>query len=120
MSAIGGGKRWGLTRTDWLLRKNLHMPYTFQVKAQSIDISECSFDEFVDFLFDREDSPATAKRNPWYCNIEVAYTPDLICGDYVRLFRQPHFLLEKFSKQQLEEGFWAIPVGISIVRSLGS
>ena len=85
------------------------MPYTFRMRTQSIDISQYSFDEFVSFLFDRDVPPKTAKRDPWYWHTEVTYTPDLICSYYVTLFRQPHFLLERFSKQQLEQAFWAIP-----------
>jgi hypothetical protein len=87
------------------------IPYTFQMKTQSIDISRYSFDEFVTFLFDRDWPPTTvAKFDPWYYHTEVVYPPDLICGYYVRLFQQPQFLLERFSKLQLEEGFWAIQV----------
>jgi len=31
-----------------------------------------------------------------------------LCAYYVRLFRQPEFLLSRFTKDQLEQGFWAI------------
>ena len=30
------------------------------------------------------------------------------CGYYLPLFQQPEFLLERFSKGQIEAGFWAI------------
>ena len=83
--------------------------YTSRMDRQSIDISRYSFDEFVTFLFDRDVPPKTAKRDPWYWHTEVTYTPDLICGYYVRLFRQPHFLVQRFSNPQLEQAFWAIP-----------
>lgn len=79
-------------------------------ETQSVDITKYSFDEFVSFLFDRDWPPTTAKFDPWYWHTEVTYTPDLICSYYVRLFQQPQFLLERFSKTQLEEGFWAIQV----------
>jgi hypothetical protein len=79
-------------------------------KTQSVDISQFSFDEFVSFLFDRDWPPTTARFDPWYWHTEVTYAPDLICSYYVRLFRQPHFLLERFSKPQLEQAFWAIQV----------
>jgi hypothetical protein len=81
------------------------------METQSVDISRYSFDEFVSFLFDRDWPPTTiVKFDPWYWHTEVAYTPDLICSYYMRLFQQPQFLLERFSKLQLEEGFWAIQV----------
>jgi hypothetical protein len=75
---------------------------------QFVDISEYSFDDFVRFLFDRDVPPTTEKRNPWYWDTEAAYTPDLILSYYVKLFRQPQFLRDRFSKPQLEQGFWAI------------
>ncbi len=72
------------------------------------DITHCSFEEFVTFLFARSVPSTAVKHDPWYWNVEVAYDPDLVCKYYVRLFRDPAFLLERFSKAQLEQGFWAI------------
>jgi hypothetical protein len=54
--------------------------------------------------------PKKTKYNPWYWNTEVTFDPQRVCDYYVRLFRQPGFLLERFSKGQLEQGFWAIQV----------
>ena len=31
-----------------------------------------------------------------------------MCAYYVQLFHRPEFLVSRFTKQQLEEGFWAI------------
>ena len=39
---------------------------------------------------------------------DVVFAPQQICAYYVRLFRKPEFLLERFSKSQLDQGFWAI------------
>lgn len=80
-----------------------------------VDISYYSFDEFVSFLFARDVQPlaeqADAKKmDPWYWHVEVTFDAQRICEYYVRLFRQPAFLLERFSKAQLEEGFWGIQV----------
>jgi hypothetical protein len=74
----------------------------------SVDISQFSFDDFISFLFGREVLLVGEKQEPWYWKTEVTYAPQQVCGYYVRLFRQPEFLLERFSKTQLEEGFWAI------------
>jgi hypothetical protein len=74
-----------------------------------IDISQCSFDEFITFLFDRDVPAKTQKWNPWYWKVEVTFDPRSVCTFYVRLFRQPGFLMKRFSKAQLEQGFWAIP-----------
>jgi hypothetical protein len=72
------------------------------------DISEYSFDEFVAFVFAHEPSADWRKQKPWFFSLEVTYDPQKICAYYVKLFRQPSFLLERFSKAQLDEGFWAI------------
>jgi hypothetical protein len=77
----------------------------------STDISKLSFDEFIAFLFDREVPPDTDKRDPWYWHTEVMFDPEKVCVHYVRLFRKPTFLLERFSKKQLEQGFWGIQSG---------
>src|SRR5882762_687773 len=75
-----------------------------------IDISQYTFHQFVSFLFDKEVAVGpSGKQNPWYWRTEVAHNPLLTCKHYVRLFLQPTFLLDKFSKAQLEQGFWAIP-----------
>lgn len=83
------------------------------------DLRECSFEEFVVFLFDRpvpskDDSfPALAKRGetdkwrPWYYDAAVNFDPLLLCRYYSQLFREPQFLLIRFSKAQLDQGFWA-------------
>lgn len=73
-----------------------------------IDLTGISFDDFVSFLFDRGDPPDSEHRDRWYYHVEVAFDPETICGYYVQLFREPEFLLKRFTKSQLEEGFWAI------------
>ncbi len=77
-----------------------------------VDISDYSFDDFVAFLFAREvqslGDQSNKKWRPWYRDMEVTFDAKITCEYYVRLFRQPAFLLERFSKAQLEEAFWAI------------
>ena len=77
-------------------------------QATYTDISEFSFEEFVDFLFDRDIPPETEKWNPWYWHAEIMFDPQRVCSYYTKLFRQPRFLLTRFSKTQLDEGFWGI------------
>ena len=76
-----------------------------------IDLTRYSFDQFVAFLFAREvpdAEPEAGKQEPWYWKAEVIFIPERICKYYTQLFQQPEFLVERFSKRQLEEGFWAI------------
>lgn len=76
--------------------------------APQIDLGGYSFDEFVSFLFDRAIPAEAEKADPWYWHLELKFDVEKICAYYVRLFQQPEFLLTRFTKPQLEEGFWAI------------
>lgn len=80
-------------------------------ERKEFDVSEYTFDEFVSFIFDHEPSSDWNKQPPWYFSLEVIYDPQKVCAHYTQLFRQPSSLLERFSKAQLEEGFWAIHGG---------
>ena len=72
-----------------------------------IDITNYSFDEFVSFVFSHDVAPE--HETQWYWKMpDVVFAPQQICAYYMRLFREPEFLLEQFSRPQLEEGFWAI------------
>ena len=73
-----------------------------------VDLTSFTFDEFVSFLFDHDVPPESEKYDPWYFHVEVEFDFKKICAYYVQLFRQPEFLLSRFTKPQLEEGFWAI------------
>jgi hypothetical protein len=77
-------------------------------KPVSVDLSNCSFDEFVSFLFAREAPTDPEADDSWYYHVEVVFDPERICDHYVRLFTAPQFLLDQFSRDQLEQGFWAI------------
>src|ERR1035438_8754229 len=75
-----------------------------------------SFGEFVDFLFgdvprksfaDRRERGETEKKR-WVDDVEVTFDSQQICGYYIQLFRHATFLIDRFSKAQLEDGFWAV------------
>jgi hypothetical protein len=75
-----------------------------------VDLTNSSFDDFVAFLFDRDVSLESKGEDYWYWHVEVEFDARQIGAYYVQLFRQPEFLLTRFTKLQLEEGFWAIQV----------
>jgi hypothetical protein len=87
-----------------------------------MDIRGYSFDQFVDFIFDHEASEnstnGTRRKDPWYYNAEVQCSTETVIDFYMRLFEEPEFLFERFSREQLEQGFWVIP-GQSLECSLG-
>lgn len=71
------------------------------------ELTGVSFDEFVRFIF-AQPVPATEKSEPWYWHVLTTFEPDEIIDHYIKLFREPHFLLSQFMKAELEQGFWAI------------
>jgi hypothetical protein len=86
----------------------------------SLDMRGFSFEEFVDFLF-AHDAPTqeevharliqrdrTNQSSPWFYYSNLTFELEQACSYYILLFRQPQFLLDRFSKDQLEQGFWAI------------
>jgi hypothetical protein len=85
----------------------------------SVDINGYSFDEFVEFVFDRdvpsESEMPTPDEGPrrWYYCANPVFDLDRQCGHYVRLFSESTRLPRMFSKAQLEQGFSAILSGRS-------
>ena len=68
------------------------------------DLRNATFDEFVDFIFIREpDEPSLHLYHSDY-----DFDPTMFVGFYTRLFRDSGFLPERFTRKQLEEGFWTI------------
>jgi hypothetical protein len=80
------------------------------------DIRNADFDGFVAFLFEPSvpsgESFCEACNNRrwrrWDYDTKVTFNADRVCDHYIQLFREPGFLLERFSTAQLEQGFWAI------------
>jgi len=77
-------------------------------RTLEIDIRGFSFEEFVAYIFDRPVVDKRLKQDPWYWHEEVLFDPSTVCDNYFRLLRQPAFLLERFSRAQLDQAFWAI------------
>jgi hypothetical protein len=77
-------------------------------EIQKVDIRGFSFDEFVAFIFDRDVSTELTGKDHWYWHVEVQFDAARIAGYYQQLFEKPEFLLERFSRPLLEEGFWAV------------
>ena len=78
------------------------------------DILLASFEEFVGFLFSHDIAMSESTReigDPWYWHADVEYDAVAVAEYYIRLFSDPKFLLSGFSKEQLEQGFWAILCG---------
>jgi hypothetical protein len=82
------------------------------MKRDHYDISRFSFDEFVEFLFEHEVVPFPgndkAQPKPWHWHTHVMFDVHAVITFYVRLFEQPAFLLTRYTKAQVEQGFWVI------------
>jgi len=75
------------------------------------DLKPYTFSQFVDFLFAPVAQSESVSRNDrWYFNTKVCFDPHRICGYYVQLFRNSAFLLDHYSRGQLEQGFSAMTV----------
>jgi len=74
------------------------------------DLTGVSFNEYVAFIFDKP-VPQAHETEKWYWNVDVVFSSDEIASHYIQLFTEPVFLLSRFLKPQLEEGFWAIQSG---------
>ena len=72
------------------------------------DLTNISFDEFVSLIFDRDTPPEAGKLDASFYDVGVEFDAKKMCAYYVRLFQEPEFLVSRFTKPQLEEGFWAI------------
>lgn len=86
------------------------------------DIRGYSFDEFIDFIFNHEVNERLTNgerpKDPWYYMSEVECSPETVIEYYIRLFKEPEFLFSRFSREQLEQGFWLVP-GESLECSIG-
>lgn len=88
------------------------------------DLSNASFEEFLDFLFDhpvaaqhREESwwkeiGKDVSYDPaWFDNLgrhpsaRVRHDPNLTAEFYIRLFEDPRILLDRYSRSQIAQGF---------------
>jgi hypothetical protein len=74
-------------------------------QPESRDLTNISFDGFVSLIFDPAEQ---IKPDGPLSFAEVEIDAKGICGYYVQLFQNPEFLLSRFTKQELEAGFWEI------------
>jgi hypothetical protein len=75
-------------------------------KQMVLDLNKHSFAQWITFTFDH--SIAQAEEKAWYWQEEWEHEADhsLMLEYLIRLFRDPTFLLDTYSPEQLEQGFW--------------
>lgn len=69
------------------------------------DLRTCSYDEFLDFVFEH---PVSIHR--WYDNsdLKVVYDANRNRELLIELFTNSKPLYERYTREQLEQGFWAL------------
>ncbi|PZM83985.1 MAG: hypothetical protein DKT66_04910 [Candidatus Melainabacteria bacterium] len=75
---------------------------------RTYDLRGCSYNEFLDFVFDHP-----VEKQPWYFGSKVQVVFDAVHNTdlLTELFSNARALLEKYSRDQLEHGFWALQSG---------
>ncbi|HIA52851.1 MAG TPA: hypothetical protein EYN91_12310 [Candidatus Melainabacteria bacterium] len=73
------------------------------------DLRTCSYDEFLNFVFDHP-----VEKEPWYRGSKVEVVFDAIHNTALltELFSNARPLLEKYTREQLDQGFWALQSGL--------
>jgi|SRR5580658_5047337 hypothetical protein len=75
-----------------------------------IDATNYSFEDFVELHFNHEF--AQSVNQEWYWNSDLIFAPTQFCAYHIRLFHEPEILFSRFSKAQLEGGFWGMISGV--------
>jgi len=69
----------------------------------SIDVNNYSFEEWLRFVFDHP-----VEEPPWFFSTEWEGQPENILRYVIELFKNPSVLLERYSVEQIEQGFWFV------------
>jgi TPR repeat protein len=73
------------------------------------DLREASFEEFVSLLFDhplREDEGRWEKNWEFIASVKMNYR--LMAQYYTRLFQEPTFLLDHYTPEEIDQGWWFV------------
>lgn len=87
------------------------IPYEEAIRNQQYyDLREMSIEEFENFIFNHNITNDSNEDNRWYHDHKmwIDYDTNGLIKLYIALFKQSHELLKKFSRDKLEQGFWAI------------
>jgi len=76
-------------------------------QPESRDLTNISFDDFVSLIF-KQDAAECVETHALSFDIEVGMDAKKLCAYYVQLFEKPEFLLSSYTREQLEQGFWAM------------
>lgn len=69
------------------------------------DLRNCTFDEFITYFFDH---PVEEEKWHWDDDLSVQYDVDLHARYFTELFNNSQFLVGRYSREYLEQGFWSM------------
>ncbi len=72
------------------------------------DLRTCSYDEFLDFVFEH---PVEKEHWYWESGLKVLYDVNRNAELLTKLFSNARPLLDSYTREQLEQGFWALQSG---------
>jgi hypothetical protein len=118
----------GDTDRDWHLNQYVDywkrcieeksVPYEEAVKTQQYyDLREAALEDFQDFLFSHNVPDRHEEAGAWFHDFRmwIEHDQHKDVELYRDLFRHSAELLERYTKAQLEQGFWGVMSGISDV-----
>jgi hypothetical protein len=76
------------------------------------DLVDTDLDGFVSFLFEHFDQPKNDRAAfQWDYSAEVIFDARQIIQHYIALFNEPTFLLEHYTRDEIERAFWTMRDG---------
>jgi hypothetical protein len=75
-----------------------------------VDLRNITFEDFLKFFFKHPIPTDKIKKDPWYWDnsLDIIYNPSENLNRFIQLFNSSDVLLQKYSREELEQGFWAI------------
>jgi hypothetical protein len=82
---------------------------------ETVDLNQATFDEWLRFVFDRP-----VAKPEWFMNDDYGWKidPALLVQYSTQLFQNPTFLFERYSLEQIEQGFRFIPIVGELVNAV--
>lgn len=77
--------------------------YSYFESENAINLDTFSFEQWSAFVFDHE-----VTEPEWYREIDWMYTPTNFLSHCTRLFSEAGSLLDRYSREQLFQGFWLL------------
>jgi hypothetical protein len=100
--------------------------YRYRMQLQmAIDISHITFENWIDFIFDHpvdgfDVMTGIIEEEPWWCADAWQYSGESksTISNLTRLFGATESCVSRFTREQVEQGFWFIPGPYGLMGSI--